>query len=68
MNSRLLLVAVVAAGIVVPGVANYWLASTGNPTLGTAVWVGGYGLMVLVVWYGWIRPLDLSGPGDGTER
>lgn len=67
MDSRILLVLVIATGIVVPGVANYYLAQAGLHTLGSAVWVGGYGAMVLVVWYGWIRPLDIGGPADGTE-
>lgn len=68
MDSRLLLAAILVTGILVPGVANYYLASAGYHTLATITWVGGYGLMVFVVWYGWIRPLDLRGPGDGTER
>jgi hypothetical protein len=68
MDSRFLLVFVVAAGIILPGVANYWLGAAGHPALGSAVWVAGYGAMVLVVWWGWIRPLDLGGAGSGTER
>lgn len=68
MDSRLLLVGIIAAGILLPGVANYYLADAGYHTLGSVVWVGGYGAMVFVVWYGWIRPLDLGGPADGTER
>ncbi|NIB99886.1 hypothetical protein [Halobacterium sp. R2-5] len=67
MDSRVTLGLVVAAGIVLPGVANYLLNQAGAPTAGTAVWAVGYASMVLVVWYGWIRPLDLTGPGGGTE-
>jgi len=67
MDSRLLLVLVIAAGILLPGVANYYLAEANLYTLGKLVWVTGYGTMVFVVWYGWIRPLDLGAGGDGTE-
>lgn len=68
MDSRILLVFVIAAGIIVPGAANYYLATTGHETLGQIAWIGGYGLMVLIVWYGWIRPLDFGSGRDGTER
>ena len=67
MDSRVALGLVVAAGIVLPGVANYFLNQAGASTLGSLVWAVGYASMVLVVWYGWIRPLDLTGPGGGTE-
>ena len=59
---RWLLVALAAFGVVAPGVAHYWLVGYGLPILADVVWVGGYGLAVLAVWYGWLRPLDLTGP------
>lgn len=67
MNSRVLLGLVVAGGIVIPGVLNYFLEQVGASTLGSVVWALGYATMVVVVWYGWIRPLDLTGPNGGTE-
>ena len=62
---------VLAVGVVGPGLANYFLAQGGYETLGTVVWALGYATMVLVLWYVWVRPLDLSGPtsdGEGPER
>lgn len=59
---RLALGVVIAAGIVVPGVMDYALSALGHPQLGTLVWIVGYGTMVLLVWYVWIRPLELTGP------
>lgn len=59
---RRLLVAVVAAGVVGPGVLNYAFTAAGYSTVGSAVWAVGYGIAALTVWYGWIRPLDI-----GTE-
>jgi membrane associated rhomboid family serine protease len=50
-----------ALGVIVPGLFKYFLTTAGYPVLGTAVWVSGYLTAVLVVWYVWIRPLDLAG-------
>ena len=57
-----LLALVLFVGIVVPGLARRALGQAGYTNLGRVVFVLGYGLMVVVVWYVWIRPLDLSGP------
>lgn len=61
---RSLLVAVVAAGVVGPGLLDYALNAAGYGNAGAAVWAVGYVAAALVVWYGWIRPLDLTGPDD----
>ena len=50
-----------ALGVVVPGLFKYLLTTAGYPALGTAVWVSGYLTAILVLWYVWIRPLDLKG-------
>ncbi|ELZ82625.1 hypothetical protein C453_16108 [Haloferax elongans ATCC BAA-1513] len=63
-RGRLLLIAVVTAGIVVPGVLRRLLGEAGYNDLGMVVFVLGYAGMVLVVWYGWIRPLEINGPDD----
>lgn len=60
------LVAVVAVGVVGSGLARYTLGTLGYEALGSAVYVVGYATMVAVVWYGWIRPLDITGPA-GTD-
>ena len=52
----------VVAAIIVPGFADYALASAGYKTLAGLVWTGGYGFGVIAIWYLWIRPLDLTGP------
>jgi len=53
-----------AAIVLVPGIANYALIQLGYGTLGTVVWYGGYGIGVVLVWALWLRPLDISGPDD----
>jgi hypothetical protein len=58
----LLLVTVVLVGIAGTGVVRRMLGEAGYNGLGRLAWVVGYGGMVLVVWYGWIRPLDIVGP------
>lgn len=62
LSERVKFALVLVGGVVGPGLANYFLATGGYGTLGTAVWVVGYATMVLVIWYVWLRPLDLSGP------
>lgn len=61
-RSVLLLALVLFVGIVVPGLARHALGVAGYNNLGRLVFVLGYGLMVLVIWYVWVRPLDLTGP------
>ncbi|POG55740.1 hypothetical protein C5B90_11095 [Haloferax sp. Atlit-12N] len=63
-RGNLLLAAVVTLGIVLPGVARRLLGEAGYNDLGMVVFVVGYAGMVLVVWYGWIRPLDITGPAE----
>ncbi|SEN11484.1 hypothetical protein SAMN05216388_1001400 [Halorientalis persicus] len=53
---------VLSAGVVLPGLANYALGAAGYDTLGSLVWVLGYVGAVLILWYVWVRPLDLTGP------
>ncbi|MFW5978168.1 MAG: hypothetical protein ACOCP2_02910 [Halohasta sp.] len=63
VNSDTLLLAVVLfVGIAGSGVARWWLGTLGLDTLGAIIFVMGYGGMVFVLWYGWIRPLDITGP------
>jgi hypothetical protein len=68
---RLAFALVLIVGVIGPGLANYFLAQSGYETLGTVVWATGYATMVFVLWYVWVRPLDLSGPageGEGPDR
>ncbi|SNZ06340.1 hypothetical protein SAMN06269185_1135 [Natronoarchaeum philippinense] len=53
---------VVAAGIVVPGLINRALHEVGLPTLGSFVFATGFFGMLVIVWYVWLRPLDIGGP------
>lgn len=67
-GDRLLLAAVLLVGIAGTGVVRRQLGVWGLNQLGRIVFVLGYGGMVFVIWYGWIRPLDISGPsGDGDS-
>jgi hypothetical protein len=61
----LTLVGVIVVGIVGSGLARRLLGLAGYSTAGRLVFVLGYATMVVVVWYGWIRPLDLTGPTEG---
>ncbi len=69
LSGKAAFVLVLVAGIVVPGVMDYvFSVLLGRQDLGRIVWASGYALMVVVIWYGWIRPLDLSGPDGGSEE
>lgn len=72
LSSKAAFVLVLVTGIVVPGVMNYAFSVVlGQQMLGRLVWVLGYTLMIVVIWYGWIRPLELTGPEldpDEAER
>ncbi len=61
-RDRLLLAAVLVVGIAGTGILRRQLGVMGFNALGRLVFILGYGGTVLLVWYGWIRPLDISGP------
>lgn len=61
-RDRLLLIAVIVVGIAGTGITRRLLGEAGLNSLGRLVFILGYGGMVFVVWYGWIRPLDITGP------
>lgn len=66
--SRRLLLFLLLLGITGPGLLDYLLSMAGAPQLGGAAWALGYGTMIIVVWYGWIRPLDLTGPDSSDAN
>jgi hypothetical protein len=61
-REALLIVLILVLGIGGSGIARGLLAERGYDALGSAVFVIGYGSMVVMLWYGWIRPLEISGP------
>ena len=58
----LLVIALLVVGIGGSGIARGLLHEQGYDALGSVVFVMGYGTMVFLLWYGWIRPLDITGP------
>jgi hypothetical protein len=67
-RDALLLATVLLVGVAGTGVVRRLLGEAGLNDLGAVVWVLGYGGTVLVVWYGWIRPLDIGGPSRGLAE
>lgn len=63
-HERARLLTVLLVGLLVPGVARWWLGTQGAEFLGIAVFVGGYGLTLLFVWQRWLRGTAFVGP-DG---
>jgi len=66
-REALLLGSVLLVGVAGTGIVRRLLGEAGLNDLGAVVWILGYGGTVLVVWYGWIRPLDIGGPSRGLE-
>ncbi len=53
---------VLFVGIAGSGVARWGFGQLGLDVLGQIIFVMGYSGMVFVLWYGWIRPLNITGP------
>ena len=74
-RDNLLLVLLLVTGIAGTGIVRRMLGELGYNGIGRVVFVLGYGGMIFALWYGWIRPLDITGPaererseGERTER
>jgi hypothetical protein len=63
-SDTLLLAVVLLVGVAGSGIARRFLGEMGYDTIGMVVYVLGYGGMVVLVWWGWLRPLDITGPVD----
>jgi hypothetical protein len=61
-RDKLLVAALLLVGIAGSGLARRTLGELGYDDLGALVYILGYGGMVVALWYGWIRPMDLTGP------
>jgi len=61
-RDTMLIILLLVLGIGGSGLARGLLAEQGYDVLGSAVFVVGYGTMVFLLWWGWIRPLDITGP------
>jgi hypothetical protein len=61
-RDKVLLVAILFVGIAGSGLARRFLGEMGYNGVGRIVFVLGYAGMVFAIWYGWLRPLDITGP------
>lgn len=59
--------AILAGGVVGAGLLNHAFTTAGYDGVGTVAWVVGYLLTVGVLWYRYVRPLELTGPSGKTE-
>ncbi|WP_277553342.1 hypothetical protein [Halobaculum limi] len=66
-RDRLLLATVLLVGIAGTGIVRRQLGVLGYNGLGRLVFILGYGGMVFLVWYIWIRPLDITGPSEERQ-
>jgi hypothetical protein len=62
------LLTVLFVGVVGTGVVRRQLGLLGYDTLGQLVFALGYGGTVVLIWFVWVRPLDITGPtADGPS-
>jgi len=61
-RDKLLLGAILLIGIAGSGIVRRLLGELGYNDLGALVFMLGYGGMIFALWYGWIRPMDITGP------
>jgi hypothetical protein len=61
-DDRLQFAALLGGGVVSSGLADFALARAGYTDIGAVVWAVGYLTTMLLIWYIWVRPLDLTGP------
>lgn len=52
---------VILAGLLGYGLLVSFLEAAGDSSFGDIVWIVGYGTGVFLVWYIWLRPLDIVG-------
>jgi len=67
LSSRQAFVLVLVAGVVGTGLVVAGVAAAGYQTLASALWVLGYGAAVLVLWHGWIRPLEFGSAASDPD-
>jgi hypothetical protein len=60
-SSWLAFALMMAGGIILPGLGVYAFEVAGRPLLSDLIWVTGYGTTVFLLWYIWLRPVDLLG-------
>jgi hypothetical protein len=61
-DDRIQFAALLGGGVVISGLADFALARAGYTDLGALVWAAGYLTTMALIWYIWVRPLDLTGP------
>lgn len=53
---------VLGAGVIVSGLADFFLAQAGYRALAAYVWTVGYAGTIIVLWVVWLRPIDFEQP------
>ena len=68
LGSRKAFALVLLVGVAGTGIAVRVVNTAGYSLLGSALWFVGYGTTIVVLWYGWLRPLDLTGQTSPPAR
>lgn len=54
-----------AGTISVAGITDYLLTRAGHEMVGTVIWTLSYGAAFAVIWFVWLRHIELTGPESG---
>lgn len=61
LSSYQLFIFIVLVGLIGPGLVVYLLETANLSGVADLVWIVGYGTTIFVVWFIWIRPINLIG-------
>jgi len=63
-TDALMALSLVLAGIIVPGLLDYFLHRAGYTLAGKLTWILGMGVLVGGAWLVWLRDVELTGPTE----
>lgn len=58
---------VFVGSLIAIGIINSLVSRAGYETVGTVIWVIGYGTIIIGAWAVWLRPIDFASPGTSSE-
>lgn len=67
LGSRQLFALVLLVGVAGTGISVRLVNMAGYDTLGMVIWAMGYGTTIFLLWFGWLREMDITGQTDPDE-
>jgi hypothetical protein len=67
LSSRGLFALVLLVGVAGTGISVRLINVAGYNTLGSVVWFTGYATTIFLLWFGWLRKMEITGQNDPEE-